>query len=123
MCVQDTAKIPYFSMLNGRDKVIVAGESMTMDLGEIDPGAYFPEHSHPHEQIGYVLDGRCELSIEGTTYVLEKGYSYRIAPNANHGWRNIGEEKFVFLDAFHPPREDLLRGVMDIDRWKVEPES
>ena len=123
MYVKDTAEIPFFPMTNGRDKVIVAGESMTMDLGEIDPGAYFPEHSHPHEQIGYALEGTCELIIEGTTYLLKKGYAYRIPSNARHGWRNAWEEKFVFLDAFHPPREDLLEGIMDIEKWKEEPES
>jgi quercetin dioxygenase-like cupin family protein len=123
MLVQDTSEIPYFPMEKGRDKVIVDGEHMTMDLGEIDAGAYFPEHSHPHEQIGYAMDGRCELIIDGTTYQLEKGYSYRIPSNAKHAWRNNGEETFVFLDAFHPPREDLLRGVMDIDKWKTEPED
>ena len=86
MYVQDCAKIPFFPMPKGRDKVIVDGENLTMDLGEIDPGAFFPEYSHPHEQIGYVLEGECEITIEGKTHIVGKGQSYRIPPNARHGW-------------------------------------
>jgi quercetin dioxygenase-like cupin family protein len=103
--------------------VIVAGETMTMDFGYIEPGADVREHSHPHEQIGYALEGKCELTIDGETYMLEKGYSYRIPPNARHAWVNVGEERFFFLDAFHPPREDLLQGRMNIEKWSEEPQS
>ena len=125
--VLDTEKIPYFPMGEGGDKVIVDAETMTMDLGYIEPGQIVREHSHPPEQIGYALEGECELEIDGVTYLLRKGYSWHIPSESRHEWRNVSEERFYFIDAFSPRREDLRSGIMDIEKWSKhgqgEPES
>lgn len=64
-------------------------------------------HSHPHEQVGYVVSGALELHMEGmeTTY-LGAGCSYYVPPDATHGVRIL--EHTVLLDCFTPVREDLL---------------
>ncbi|MFQ5711659.1 MAG: cupin domain-containing protein [Candidatus Geothermarchaeales archaeon] len=122
MVVKDSSKIAFFSMVpQSRGKVIAVGKNMTMLYGEFEPGVEFPEHSHPHEQIGYVLEGKCELKLEGKTYIVEEGYTYSIPSHAKHGWKNVGKEKFAWIDIFYPVREDLLQRRFDKEKWEVKP--
>jgi quercetin dioxygenase-like cupin family protein len=64
-------------------------------------------HSHPHEQIGYVVSGAIDLIMEGYEPArLTAGSSYYVAPNVRHGI--ITHEPTVLLDCFAPIREDFL---------------
>ena len=114
---RDSSKIKFFTFTDndgaGRGKVIGTNRSMTMLLYEYEPGEGTPEHSHPHEQLGYCLKGTCELTVEGKTFILKGGYTYSIPPKARHAWRNIGEEIFTGIDIFCPFREDLLGSRFD----------
>ncbi len=65
-------------------------------------------HSHPHEQIGYVVSGEIEVILEGTaTARLGAGGSYYVPPNVRHFIRTYAPT--VLVDAFNPVREDFLR--------------
>ena len=44
----------------------VHSDSMTVAYWEIEPGASMPEHSHPHEQIGYMVEGEAEFIVAPT---------------------------------------------------------
>ncbi|MEM3793522.1 MAG: cupin domain-containing protein [Candidatus Bathyarchaeia archaeon] len=91
-----------------RGKVLAVGERSMMLYGVLERGASFPEHSHPHEQIGFCLKGRAEFKIGEGIELVEEGSSYWIPPNAPHYVRNVGEGDFVFVEVFTPLREDLL---------------
>lgn len=70
-------------------------------------GIHAPLHSHPHEQIGYVVSGEIDLMMEGReTERLAAGCSYYVAPNLTHGI--ITHAPTVLLDCFTPMREDFL---------------
>ena len=43
----------------------VHGENMTVTNWDVEAGATFPEHSHPHEQISIVVSGAFELTLGG----------------------------------------------------------
>lgn len=45
---------------------------------------------HQGEEIGYVLAGELELTIDGTTYHLNEGDSFFFPSNLPHGYRNPG---------------------------------
>jgi quercetin dioxygenase-like cupin family protein len=48
----------------GRETKILTGlhgENMMMVLNATLPGHTIPTHSHPHEQIGMVYDGKAEI--------------------------------------------------------------
>ena len=79
-------------------------EFMTFVQWEIEPGARLPEHSHPHEQVANVLDGRFELTIAGDTQVMEAGGVGVIPPNALHSGRALTPCRII--DVFYPIRED-----------------
>jgi quercetin dioxygenase-like cupin family protein len=82
-----------------------AAEKMMLSFVDLAPGAVVEEHSHPHEQIGMVLDGRARFIIGGEEKVLAKGDFYRIPGGVKH--RVVALDVPVqALDIFHPIRED-----------------
>ena len=75
---------------------------------KISPGTEFPDHSHPHAQIGFQVSGRAELRGENGKFEIGPDDAYRFEPNEVHGSRVIGDEPVIQIDAFHPAREDYL---------------
>jgi quercetin dioxygenase-like cupin family protein len=71
---------------------------------EIDPGAAFPEHSHPQEQTVNVLEGSLELVVAGETHVLTPGQLFVIPPDVPHSGRALSRCRV--LDVFAPARDD-----------------
>ena len=67
-------------------------------------GTKVPEHSHPHEQITYVLQGKLELVIGGEPVILVPGDSVLVPGDVLHS--GVAHEETVILDVFAPPRED-----------------
>jgi quercetin dioxygenase-like cupin family protein len=82
-----------------------AAESMMLSYVEIEPGAVVAEHSHPHEQVGMVLEGKAVFWIGGEEKVLAKGDRYRIPGNVKHRVTAL-DEPVKALDVFCPIRED-----------------
>lgn len=64
-------------------------------------------HSHPHEQIGYIVSGKLIYKEEGQQdKLLSTGDTYYVAPNLVHGIDVL--EDTVLLDIFTPMREDFV---------------
>jgi quercetin dioxygenase-like cupin family protein len=81
------------------------GRNLMLSYVEIDAGGVVPEHSHPHEQAGYVLSGRVRFTIGGETRVLGAGDMFLIPPDVPHAVSAVGGPARV-LDVFSPVRED-----------------
>jgi transcriptional regulator with XRE-family HTH domain len=45
---------------------------------------------HQGEEVGYILEGKLELIVDGQTYRLEQGDSFFFRSNLPHGYRNPG---------------------------------
>jgi len=84
---------------------IFSGNAATLSYVTIAPGALVPEHTHPHEQLGLILEGDAEFWVGEDRRRLHPGDAYRIPPNAPHGARG-GASGCVVLDVFSPVRED-----------------
>lgn len=79
---------------------------MTAEL-HFKKGAVGAKHSHPHEQIGYIVSGSLVYQEEGCEdKVLLAGDTYYVKPNAVHGVEVL--EDTVLLDIFTPMREDFI---------------
>jgi len=88
-------------------RILSYGGGMMLVQFTFDAGVSAPIHSHPHEQIGYVVSGELDLIMEGVeTARLTAGCSYYVAPNVRHGI--ITRIPTVLIDCFTPMREDLL---------------
>lgn len=58
---------------------------------DIDPGVTAPRHSHPGEEVIYVLEGLMEYHIDGQPPVtLKAGEVYFIPSGAVHSAKNVG---------------------------------
>ena len=80
-------------------------ERMMLSLVEMQPHAVVEEHSHPHEQMGLMLEGEADFTIGGQTRRVTSGQMWRIPGGVKHkvvaGARGVRA-----LDVFHPPRDD-----------------
>lgn len=61
---------------------------------DLDPGVTFPLHSHPGEEIIYVLKGEWEYQVEGKGAMrLKAGEVLFIPAGVKHGAKNVGSGK------------------------------
>ena len=79
-------------------------DRLTVGEVELNAGTAVPMHSHPHEQVTYVIDGRFEFTIGGETRILEPGIAALIPGGVMHGGKTLTACR-VF-DIFTPVRED-----------------
>jgi quercetin dioxygenase-like cupin family protein len=82
-----------------------AGENMMLSLVAFEPHAVVQPHSHPHEQMGMLLEGELTFTIGGQTQTLKPGEMWRIPGGVVHG-AVAGDKPVKALDVFHPIRED-----------------
>jgi quercetin dioxygenase-like cupin family protein len=88
-------------------RVLSYGGGMMLVEFTFDAGVTAAVHSHPHEQVGYVVSGEIDLIMDGfATTRLTAGGSYYVAPNIRHGI--VTHAPTVLLDCFTPVREDFL---------------
>jgi quercetin dioxygenase-like cupin family protein len=81
------------------------GAGTMLNLVTLEADAILPLHSHPHEQIGFVLSGIEILEIAGTEYRLGPNSVYSIPGGVEHSGRG-GPEGCVLIDVFTPVRDD-----------------
>jgi len=81
------------------------GEGAMLNLLEFDAGAVVGAHSHPHEQLGLLLEGELALTIDGVEHRLRRGDGYQIPGEVEHAAYAVGGPCRV-LDVFQPVRED-----------------
>ena len=60
-------------------------------LLHFDPGASYPAHRHPEEELIFVKEGTLEVTIEGKTEKAGPGSVIFYASNELHGMRNGGD--------------------------------
>jgi quercetin dioxygenase-like cupin family protein len=94
----------------GRKRAWVHTGSLMMVIFDFDDGpaeAPDPPHSHPHEQISYVVSGRVEYFVGEERQTLEAGDMVTIPPHVPHAIRTL-TSSVRLADAFFPVRDDFL---------------
>jgi len=71
---------------------------------KMEPGWVGAAHSHPQEQLVYVVSGAIELTIAGVAHVLSAGDSILVAGGVEH--QASAERASEVLDVFAPFRAD-----------------
>ncbi len=69
-----------------------------------EAGRALPLHDHPHDQVGYLIQGEMEMEIGGEVSVFHAGDSWAIPGGVPH--RASFPVASVVIDCFTPPRED-----------------
>lgn len=89
----------------GVDIYTMAGERLMLSLVEFEPRSVVEPHSHPHEQLGLLLEGELTFTIGDETRTLRPGEMWRIPGGVVHS-AVAGDRPVKALDAFYPIRED-----------------
>lgn len=85
---------------------VVAGERLMLSRVELDARAVVPEHAHPHEQFGFVVEGEVQFTVGGERRRLSPGDYYAIPGGVRHAVVVCGDAPAVCMDIFSPPREE-----------------
>ena len=68
---------------------------------EVDAGAAVPRHSHPGDEISYVLEGEVELQIDGEPpRMVKAGEAFVIPAGKIHGGRNPAAAPLRFVGVY-----------------------
>jgi transcriptional regulator with XRE-family HTH domain len=88
------------------ERVVVPakGRLLQADVHVIGPHVSSREQiSHAGEEVGYVLEGRLELTLGERRFVLEAGDSFHFASDVPHSYRNPGRARTRVLWVNTPP--------------------
>ncbi|PLX88581.1 MAG: cupin domain-containing protein [Desulfuromonas sp.] len=89
-----------------RMKTLAYGDKTLMVKFRLEATAKLPRHSHPHEQTGYLVSGRMELTVDERVYQVNPGDSWSISGGEEHS--AVALEDAVAIEVFSPVREDYL---------------
>lgn len=81
------------------------GERMLLSLVDLAARATIPTHSHPHEQLGIVVQGEMELTVAGETRLVKVGDVYVVPGGVEHSVR-MGDAACQVAETFAPVREE-----------------
>jgi len=87
-----------------RRQVMATTDPMMLVRHRMEAGWVGAAHSHPHEQLIYILSGEIALTVEGETYELRSGDSVMVPGGVVHQASAAVESEV--LDVFTPARED-----------------
>jgi quercetin dioxygenase-like cupin family protein len=74
-----------------REDLSVPGREVIQVRVDFAPGVAFPPHSHPREEIAYVIEGLLEYQFEGKPPVtLKAGEALFIPAGTIHSAKNVG---------------------------------
>ena len=95
----------HHSVFPGVDLYTTAGEQIMLSLVEFEPHAVVESHSHPHEQMGLLIEGVLTFTIDDQVHTVRPGQMWRIPGGVVHK-AVAGDQPVKALDVFHPIRED-----------------
>jgi len=85
-------------------KYLAVGVKVSLRLWEQEqPGKPTPATQRSYETIGYVVNGRAQLEIEGQTVMLEPGDSWVVPQGSRHRYTIV--EPFTAVEVTCPPAE------------------
>lgn len=71
-----------------------------------DPEVRIPDHSHHHDQVGYVVSGEIHITIAGETTICTVGDSYAIPGNTQHS--AYFPVSTIVIENFAPARDEYM---------------
>ena len=81
---------------------------VVIDYHDVSTAQPDPIHSHPHEQISYVVFGEINFVLGNEVTRLGPGDIFTVPPNAPHSIQLL-TENVRLVDTFSPIREDFLK--------------
>ncbi|MGX1307281.1 quercetin dioxygenase-like cupin family protein [Amorphus suaedae] len=98
--------LPRETVRPGVTRTAFRGDNALMVMNWLEPGMEVRPHSHPFEQLAYILSGRVKFTIGEDVVEVGPGEVVRIPPDVVHCGEPVGDEVAVNLDVFAPVRDD-----------------
>ncbi|MFZ9677037.1 MAG: cupin domain-containing protein [Quisquiliibacterium sp.] len=98
---------------------IFPGENVMLSVVRIAPHSAGSIHSHPEEQWGVLLEGKCTRIQNGEEIEAVAGEFWCTPGGVSHGVRT-GAEGAVVLDIFSPPRAEYRKSGEGFGDAKVQ---
>ncbi|AGW93083.1 MULTISPECIES: cupin domain-containing protein [Cupriavidus] len=84
-----------------KQDISVPGREAVQVRVDFDPGAFAPKHSHPGEEVAFVLEGTLEYQLgDQPPVTLKAGESLFIPSGTAHSARNVGTGKAAELATY-----------------------
>lgn len=83
-----------------RHDLSIPGREVFQARVDFAPGASFPRHRHPGEEIIYVLGGTLEYEVNGKPIVVKAGDVLFVPNGVIHAARNVGKEPAAELATY-----------------------
>lgn len=97
----------FVDMIAGvKRRTLAVGEKGMIVEFTLEEGSVLPLHSHPHEQIGYLITGELLFTIGDREQLAKPGDSWAIPGHIQHAVKVI--KPSVAVEVFVPRREDYL---------------
>lgn len=98
---------PYRQALEGVTyKTLTYGKHTSLSEFKLQKDSTIPNHTHQHEQTGYMISGKMTFIIDGKRFNTTPGDSWSIPGNVEHGVE-VHEDSTV-IEVFSPVREEYL---------------
>lgn len=79
----------------------IPGRDIVQVLTEIPAGVQSGWHTHPGEEVGYILEGTVSMMIEGQpTLILHAGDPFLMPPGRRHNALDLGPETGRMLSTY-----------------------
>ena len=78
----------------------IPGREAVTARAEFAPGAAVGRHTHPGEEIGYVLEGSVSVEIDGVAKTLSAGDTFAIPAATVHNATNAGPGKAAIVSTY-----------------------
>lgn len=88
--------------MDGYSRGVAVGENLMMAHVKLDEGAITAPHSHPHEEIIYVVAGEWQIKIGDREIVLKANQSLVVPPNEIHSSLALAETVAVIATNYRP---------------------
>jgi mannose-6-phosphate isomerase-like protein (cupin superfamily) len=85
---------------------------VTQFLGNVQPSKA-PMHSHPYDEVGYVVEGEGIAHVGGRSTPLRPGSCFHLPPDEIHCIENSGSSVMRILGVFHPSGSPASRTYQD----------
>jgi quercetin dioxygenase-like cupin family protein len=85
----------------GRHDISKPNHEVVTARADFQPGAQVPRHTHPGEEVAYVLEGELELQVDGKpAQKLKAGDTFFLPANTVHAAKNIGKGPAAVLSNY-----------------------
>ena len=80
---------------------VLHGGELTQFVGIVEP-CRAPDHSHPYDEVGYIVEGEGVAHIGGEQVPLRAGSCFYLPPGCVHCIENTGPGVMRIMGVFHP---------------------